>query len=85
MLDFIQFIDDNANLSAVKKISLLEDFVAQYDYQEELEDGTPNPVTKKEFANKQINQYIIQSVQAARFTRSRAAVEIEELELEPVP
>lgn len=89
MLDFIQFINDNVNLSAAKKVELLEDFCKQYGYEEEIDDGAggmiPNPVTRKVFANDKISSFIKQTVNAVRRKEQLELVEYEKLILEAVP
>jgi hypothetical protein len=86
MLDFIQFINDNAALMTEQKVALLSDFCEQYSYQEFVDDGQggqmPNPVGKQEFANAKITDYLEQSVNATRIRRAKEAVSWEELVLE---
>ena len=61
MLDIIQHISDNVNLSVAKKIALLAAFCYQYGYEDEIEDPDnpeekiPNPISKKAFANDKID------------------------------
>lgn len=80
MLDFIQYINDNWNVSAAKKTAMLSDFCAQYGYKEEDEEGNPNPVTKKEFANEKIIIYFKESVNAHRKRVAEEAAEYTELD-----
>jgi hypothetical protein len=89
LLDFIQFINDNANLTAAKKTALLDDFCEQYGYQETIEnpqdpdgDPIPNPVSKKDFANQKITDYLVQSINAIRKKTAEEAVDFTELTLE---
>lgn len=89
MLDFIGFINDNVDLAVDKKLALLNDFCAQYAYEEFIFDDehkeVPNPETKRQFANRKISRYIIESVHAARRKTAVETIELEELVLEPVP
>jgi hypothetical protein len=81
-IDIIQHLNDNVDLTAGEKASLLDDFCAQYSYQELDEEGNPNPVSKKDFANDKIKTYIKDSVNARRITVAKAAAAYTELELE---
>lgn len=86
MLDFVGFINDNWQAPTAKKLALLDSFVAQYGYEEmvEDEDGNeiPNPVSKRQFTNAQIVEFICASVNAFRGREAAAAAEYDELALE---
>ena len=89
MLDIIQHISDNVNLSVAKKIALLDDFCGQYSYQETIPDPAdpegpeiPNPQSKKSFANEKIEDYIKQTISAYRKKIAEQAATFEELILE---
>jgi len=77
--DFVGFIDANCTLSTDKKTAMLDDFCAQYGYQETItgEDGReiPNPGSKKDFANEKIKSFIVQTINARRVDEARAAVQ----------
>ena len=81
MLDFVGFINDNWQATPAKKLALLDSFVAQYGY-EEMINGIPNPVSKREFTNVQITGFIRDSVNAFRRGEAEAVVEYDELVLE---
>lgn len=90
MLDFIGFINDNVNLPAAKKVALLDDFCAQYNYQVTIPgvDGLPipNPESRQQFANHQIGRYIRDVVNATRRIEAIESIIFDELdELEQVP
>jgi hypothetical protein len=59
---------------------MLDDLVSYFGYQETI-DGEPNPVTKKEFANNKIKQFIRDRVKSVRKRRAEKQVTYEELEL----
>ncbi len=82
-LDFIAFINQNISLSAANKQAMLDDFVAQYRYPEFLdeEQQIPNPISKAEFANSKIEQFIRETVHAIRHRRANEATTIEDLDL----
>ncbi|MHA2065015.1 MAG: hypothetical protein ACXABY_11630 [Candidatus Thorarchaeota archaeon] len=80
-LDWIGFINTNANLTPEQKTALLDDFCEAYDYQDILEDGEPNPVIKKDFANAWIERFLQNTVNRVRRQRAEDAVTIEELQL----
>jgi len=82
MLNFIGFINDNVNLSMSQKLALLEDFCTQYGYQEVLDDGSPNPESRREFANHHITRFLRESVNSVRRERAEAEAMYEELKLE---
>ena len=84
MLDFIGFINEGWEATNEKKLTMLDSFVYQYGYRDEVEvDGemVENPVTKKEFANEKIRDYIVQTVNAYRKQEAEAVVEYEELDI----
>ena len=85
-LDFVGFINDNWSAPVAKKVALLNDFCAYYGYEETVldPDGNPipNPVSKQEFANMNIADYIRQSVNSTRLRVAVDAVVIDELVLE---
>jgi len=85
MLDFIGFIVENTSLTSDEKTDMLDDFCRAYGYEKTLDNGEegiiPNPVTKKEFANERINDYIKKVVNTARRTAAEEAIEIKELKL----
>lgn len=86
MLDYIQFINDNSNLTSQQKTDLLFDFCDQYGYQETVVDQDTgeeiqNPTTRKEFANQKITDYLIQTVNTVRIKRAKAAADYTELEI----
>lgn len=82
-LDFIGFIGQNVSLSAGKKQAMLDDFVEQYGYEEQIDDGDggliPNPVSKKAFANDKIQRFVMETVHAVRKRRVEQATTFEEL------
>lgn len=84
-LNFIGFINDNYTLATDKKAAILKDFCAQYGYQEYIEDSDgkmiPNLVSRQDFANQKIRDYIVEVVNAYRVTVARAAVVYETFEL----
>ena len=80
MLDFIGLISDNVDWTAAQKIAMLDDFCYQYGYMDEIDPvGTPNPVTKKQFMNSKIIEFIKGTVNARRLKVAQDAIEIEEL------
>jgi hypothetical protein len=85
MLNFAQFINENWDTTAAKKQAMLVDFCEQYGYEEEIEDPEnpgeliENPVTRTQYFNYHVTQYIRQSVEAARLRAAREAIIIEEL------
>jgi hypothetical protein len=85
MLNFAGFINDNWDTTAAKKQAMLVDFCDQYGYEEEIEDPEnpgefiPNPITRTQYFNYHVTQYIRQSVEAARLRAAREAIIIEEL------
>lgn len=81
MLDFVGFINDNWEATPIKKLALLDSFVAQYGYQETIQ-GIPNPVSKRDFTNARITDFIRDSVNAFRRGEAEAAAEFDELVLE---
>lgn len=84
-LNFIGFINDNCALATDKKVIMLDDFCAQYGYQDHIEgpDGKmmPNPMSRRDFANQKIRNYIVEVVNAHRVAVARAAVVHETFEL----
>jgi len=85
ILDFIGFIDANCGLPTDEKVTMLDDFCAQYSYRDTVtgEDGReiPNPTTKRDFANQRIRDFIVQTVNAHRIGKARAAVEYDTFSL----
>lgn len=75
MLNFAQFINDNTDFSASKKQEMLDKFCGQYNYQEEIEDENgdmiPNPVTKVQFFNEKVEEFIRQTINAKKHTEAR--------------
>ena len=63
------------------KIAMLDYFCYQYGYMDEIDpEGTPNPVTKKQFMNSKIIEFIKGTVNARRLKVAQDAIEIEELD-----
>lgn len=87
-LDFKTFVSDNVDLTSAKKIALLDDFVLQYGYEENIDDGEggtiPNPVTKTETFNQKVTDFIVQTINAQRLKVARDAASITEQTLEAV-
>jgi len=86
-LDIIGYINDNVtNLTTEQKLAMMDDICYAFDYREEVsdEDGNmiPNPITKKEWANRHIIIKIVGIVNLARMKKARDAIAFEELELE---
>ena len=80
MIDIIGFISGEVSLDTDQKVALLDDFCSQYGYQEEIE-GEPNPVSKKDFANSKITNYIKETVNAYRKTEAEKATSFTELDI----
>ena len=76
-MDIVGYINSQLDWATAKKQAMLDDFVAQYGYEEEDEDGNPNPVTKKAFMNSKIIEYIKGTVNARRRRVAEEAIEYE--------
>ena len=67
-LDYVSFINSNVTWDNDKKLRMLNGFVYQYSYQDEIEDEEgdliPNPVSKVDFANQQIERFIRENIKA---------------------
>jgi hypothetical protein len=81
-LDIIGHINQEAvNLTTPQKLDMLDDYTEYFGYSDTLEDGSANPETKKEFANRMIEKHIRDIVKSVRKRRAEAKVTYEELEL----
>jgi hypothetical protein len=80
-IDIIGHINQEVtNLTTQQKQDMLDDFTSYFGYQETI-DGEPNPVTKKDFANNKIKEFIRDRVKSVRKRRAEKQVTYEELEL----
>lgn len=86
MLNFVQFINDEWTAAAEEKIAFLDDYVADFGYEEMIDDGDggliPNPISKSEFANQVITDIIRRSPNRIRQRRAEEAATWDEVILE---
>ena len=89
-LDIIGYINSQAPVvswNATKKEAMLNNYVAYYQYEEQINDPETreliaNPETKKQFANRMIQEDIINKVKSVRITRAQEEISYEELNFE---
>lgn len=88
-MDIVGFINTQepvASWTIEKKVAFLNDLCATGGYQEtitnEAGETVPNPMTKKEFANRMIAKQIVRWVNGWRKTVAESSVIIESVELE---
>jgi hypothetical protein len=74
MLNFVQFINTNADLTANQKTAWLDDFCEE-------RKRIPDPDPKEEFANEKINGYIEKEVNRVRRRKAELNAEYEKLVL----
>lgn len=88
LLDFKSFVSDNVDLTNAEKTDLLDHFVLQYGYEENIDDGEgkmiPNPISKSETFNQKVTDFIVQTTEAHRLKVKKDAVEITKQTLEAV-
>lgn len=85
-LNFVQFINQNTpQLTTQQKVDMLDDFVYQNNYTDTVDDGQggtiPNPVSKSDFMNQLVTDFIKATVQARRVYIAQQAITTEELDL----
>ena len=70
MLDFVDFINDNCNLTPEEKQAMLADFCEAFGKSE---------MNQREFANMQITRFIVSAVHRTRKRRARLQIAILDL------
>jgi chromosomal replication initiation ATPase DnaA len=81
-LDIMGHINQEVtSLTLQQKQDMLNDYASYFGYSDTLEDGSVNPETKKEFANRMIEKHIRDIVKSVRKRRAEAQITYEELEL----
>jgi hypothetical protein len=85
VLDFITFINGNLTINAAAKQQMLSDFCSAYGYEANITDeagnSIPNPVTKVDFANRKINNYIKEVINSYRKRKAQDVVSYDNFDI----
>lgn len=82
ILDFIGFINSTSDLSDIQQTMMLDDFCDRYGFIEDLENDPE--LTKREFANQKITEFIQQTVDSQRRKQEEKVIKINSLVLTPL-
>lgn len=79
-IDIIGYLNGVINLTDDEKQAMLDDFCDRHGYTEQMS-VQPNPVSKREYANKVIKNFIEDSVDSVRKRRAEAAATYDSITL----
>jgi hypothetical protein len=83
-LDFIKFINSNSSLSDIEQTTMLDDFCAQYGFVENLNDEENPTITKAEYFNRKVSEFIEGTVYVQRKKQEDRKIVVNRLILLPL-